>query len=314
MSQEKSTASQKSRLTLLILYLVPPFNVWSAYCFYAGKIFYGLIRMALLLFAGHMATEDEDSVAITVLGLCGLLTVIDFFRIILGNYKDKQGNLISSWNPKKDLENQFAAVLAEVKEFCSLEPKPFTDFEDRSTSNSDNEFWFPKTYTRCDIIGKNVLQYFYNPQGEMLIAVSGDRFLYFSAHIEQKEDNKKVNHICISGNNLQKHEKDILLSSENNVDIGFLDSINSLSSENEKIGEILTSYFEKLEIRRKNAEIEKQEAEKQQLLREQEEAARRIEEEKRRVKEEAERKAAEEKAYKEEHPEEAQALADLDAL
>lgn len=332
MSQENPTVSQKSRLILLILYLFPPFNAWSVYNFYAGKTVYGLFRIALLLVAGKMVADDENSIALVVLLLWGLVTLIDFFKIILGKQKDKEGNFISDWkgsanasklykqNAKKnkniifgDAVNQnlseFGKAVVKLTDFCLQSPQHFTAFEERTEQNFSDKYWFPQKYIRCNVTDKVVPQYSYIPQESILFAISGgDELLYGSARVIQNDEGKKVNHICVRGNSTN-YETEIVLPTENIEIDSFIDSFKLLSEcnfeiaqflseqENTHIGTIFSEFCEKLDVRRKEFEIEKQEEERR--IKEEAERQRLIEEENERKRIEEEQRRIEEKKLQE---------------
>ncbi|MBO4386261.1 MAG: hypothetical protein J5817_04500, partial [Treponema sp.] len=94
--------SSKSRLILLILFIIPMTNLLSLYGFYAGRTLLGVIRILLL---GLVIFLDTDNIVSSFATLAWLaITIVDFFLIILGKFKDRNKLYISSFNPKKDYE------------------------------------------------------------------------------------------------------------------------------------------------------------------------------------------------------------------
>ena len=106
--------SPKSRLILLILFIIPIINPLSIYGFYAGRRLVDIIR--ILLF-GLIIVLDTDNTVSTFAALAWLvITIFDFFLIILGKFKDRNNLCISSFNPKKDYEKYMAEETERVRE------------------------------------------------------------------------------------------------------------------------------------------------------------------------------------------------------
>ncbi len=93
-----ATVSTKSRLvaTLLVIFL----GVFGAHRFYVGKTGTAIFQLIL---------------TITVIGgvVSGIWALIDFVIIVTGSFTDKEGKVLSSWDP--------AATPVVTEDFSSLE-------------------------------------------------------------------------------------------------------------------------------------------------------------------------------------------------
>ena len=69
--------SDKKLLPAVIL-CMPPFGIFGAHRFYSGKKVTGVLQ------------------AVTLGGM-GLWTLIDFVRLVVGNFKDADGNRMTDW-------------------------------------------------------------------------------------------------------------------------------------------------------------------------------------------------------------------------
>ena len=85
--------SPKSRLILLILFIIPIINPLSLYGFYAGRRFLDIIR--ILLFGLIIVLDTDNTVSAFAVLAWLVITILDFFLIIFGKFKDRNKLCIS---------------------------------------------------------------------------------------------------------------------------------------------------------------------------------------------------------------------------
>ena len=101
-NNSESQKSEKSWVVCLLLLLF--FGYIYIYKFYVGKVFEGFIAWligiaAIILCIVGMVSIDDSSILILVLGLllaaiyC-LWLIIDFFALLIGKFKDKEGKYV----------------------------------------------------------------------------------------------------------------------------------------------------------------------------------------------------------------------------
>ena len=76
----------------------PPFNAWSVHCFHAGKIFYGLLRMALLLLLSLVISAQAFTLGKIILGFWAFLALIEFFQIRFRENLKKNSKFFSPYD------------------------------------------------------------------------------------------------------------------------------------------------------------------------------------------------------------------------
>ena len=101
-NNSESQKSEKSWVVCLLLLLF--FGYIYIYKFYVGKVFEGFIAWiigiaAIILCIVGMVSMDDSGILILVLGLllaaiyC-LWLIIDFFALLIGKFKDKEGKYV----------------------------------------------------------------------------------------------------------------------------------------------------------------------------------------------------------------------------
>lgn len=101
-NNSENQKSEKSWVVCLLLLLF--FGYIYIYKFYVGKVFEGFIAWiigiaAIILCIVGMVSIDDSSILILVLGLllaaiyC-LWLIIDFFALLIGKFKDKEGKYV----------------------------------------------------------------------------------------------------------------------------------------------------------------------------------------------------------------------------
>lgn len=90
--------SEKRILPLFLLYLF--FGGIGGHAFYAGKVGMGIMYLAMIVLVGlglGIGADPTVLFAIVILLIYSIMLLIDFIRILIGEYPDGEGNKIAQW-------------------------------------------------------------------------------------------------------------------------------------------------------------------------------------------------------------------------
>ena len=87
--------SNEKKLTLFLLCWL--FGLFGVHRFYTGKYLSGGIYLLALALAGMLGLSKSEILPIIPICLLFLFWVVDFMRIIMGKFTDKEGNQIVDW-------------------------------------------------------------------------------------------------------------------------------------------------------------------------------------------------------------------------
>ncbi|MDT7543137.1 MAG: hypothetical protein QOE33_3041 [Acidobacteriota bacterium] len=92
---DKSQVSHEKKLTLLLLCWL--FGLFAVHRFYTGKYLTGALQLLTLALAGVLALFKNETLPAVPLALFFLWWIVDFMRIIMGKFTDKEGRPIVDW-------------------------------------------------------------------------------------------------------------------------------------------------------------------------------------------------------------------------
>lgn len=87
--------SKEKKLTLFLLCWF--FGLFSVHRFYTGKYVSGGLQLLAFLLAGVFGALEVAVPGIVVGAIGGVWLIVDFMRIIMGKFTDKEGKLIKDW-------------------------------------------------------------------------------------------------------------------------------------------------------------------------------------------------------------------------
>jgi TM2 domain-containing membrane protein YozV len=92
---DKNQVSSEKKLTLLLLCWL--FGIFAVHRFYTGKYRTGGLQLLLWGLAGILGLSGSEILPVIPLILLFLWLLIDFMRIIMGKFTDKEGRSIVNW-------------------------------------------------------------------------------------------------------------------------------------------------------------------------------------------------------------------------
>lgn len=92
---DKSQVSSEKKLTVLLLCWL--FGLFGIHRFYTGKYLSGALQIFLLGLMGLLAAFDIGYPSAAILIFLFVWLIIDFLRIIMGKFTDKDGKRITDW-------------------------------------------------------------------------------------------------------------------------------------------------------------------------------------------------------------------------
>lgn len=87
--------SSEKKLTLLLLCWL--FGLFSVHRFYTGKYLSGGLQLLAFLLAGVFGALEVEVPGIVAGAIGGVWLIVDFMRIIMGKFTDREGKLIKDW-------------------------------------------------------------------------------------------------------------------------------------------------------------------------------------------------------------------------
>lgn len=87
--------SNEKKLTLFLLCWL--FGLFGVHRFYTGKYLTGGTYLLALTSAGVLGLSKSESLSIVPICLLFLWWLVDFMRIIMGKFTDKEGKQIVNW-------------------------------------------------------------------------------------------------------------------------------------------------------------------------------------------------------------------------
>ena len=87
--------SGEKKLTLLLLCWL--FGLFAIHRFYTGKYLSGGLQLFTLLLAGMFGALEIEVPGIIAGAIGGVWLIVDFMRIIMGKFTDKEGRTIIDW-------------------------------------------------------------------------------------------------------------------------------------------------------------------------------------------------------------------------
>lgn len=91
----KTTVSNEKKLTLLLLCWL--FGLFAVHRFYTGKYLTASLQLLAFLLAGLFGAIEAEVPGIIAGVMGGVWLIVDFMRIIMGKFTDKEGRPITDW-------------------------------------------------------------------------------------------------------------------------------------------------------------------------------------------------------------------------
>jgi len=92
---DKRPTSNEKKLTLVLLCWL--FGLLSVHRFYTGKYLSGGLQLLTFLLAGVFGALEVEVPGIVAGAAGGVWLIVDFMRIIMGKFTDREGKLIEDW-------------------------------------------------------------------------------------------------------------------------------------------------------------------------------------------------------------------------